>query len=87
MSLASQQRRQALILRAAQEREQLSLHVQELSAPLRLADQGLAVLGVLRRHPIWTAMVLGGALRLFPQGWRATALTTLGGWLSRRFLK
>jgi hypothetical protein len=87
MSRATQRCRQALSLRAAREREQMGIHLQELAAPLRVADQGLAVMGYLKRHPIWTAVVLGGAFRLFPQGWRATALTALGGWLSRRFLK
>lgn len=54
-------RRESLVMQAALQREVLVQQLQPLRAPLVLVDQGIAVLGVIRAHPIW---VIGGALVL-----------------------
>jgi len=51
------ERRERLVAQAAVQRTALAKNIEPWRAPLALADQGLAVLRAIKRHPTW---ILGG---------------------------
>lgn len=55
--IALQARREILIEAAAAQRIAVALDMLPLRAPLALADQGIALGQMVRRHPLW---VIGG---------------------------
>ncbi len=73
------QRRERLIEQSAAQRMVLAQNVEPWRTPLALADQGLAALRFVRRHPAW--IIGGGALlaalrpglvwKWLPRGWAA----------------
>ena len=69
------ERRRRLVARSATQRSALARDLEALRAPLALADQGLAVLQYVRRHP---ALIAGAALLLAVLRPRLT-----GRWLRR----
>lgn len=69
------ERRRRLVARSATQRSALARDLEALRAPLALADQGLAVLQYIRRHP---ALIAGAALLLAVLRPRLT-----GRWLRR----
>ncbi len=48
-------RRESLVMEAEQQRMQLVLIVDTWRAPFALADQGLAAISFIRKHPFWLA--------------------------------
>jgi hypothetical protein len=68
-------RRERLIAQAAQQRTTLARTVQTWRRPLALADQGLAALRYLKRHPIWVVGGVAAIVALRPRG--------VGKWLGR----
>ncbi|MGA9992823.1 MAG: YqjK-like family protein [Thiobacillaceae bacterium] len=59
------ERRERLIGQAAAQRLTLAQNIEPWRVPLALADQGLAALRFIKRHPAWIVggVVLFGALR------------------------
>ncbi len=72
------ERRNQLVARAAAQRMVLTHNLENLRAPLALADQGLAVLRYVWRHPL---LLAGSALLLAI--WRPRFT---GKWLSRGWM-
>ncbi len=52
-------RREALVAQAAVHRVALAENIQPWRQPLALADQGLAAMRFLARHPVWIATAVG----------------------------
>jgi hypothetical protein len=46
-------RRERLIAQAASQRTALAMNIESWRRPLQLADQGLAALHFVKRHPFW----------------------------------
>jgi hypothetical protein len=72
------EQRERLIARAAAQRTALGNAIEPLRAPLSIADQGLAALRFIKRHPAW---LVGGAV-LFA----AIRPRSAGRWLGRGWL-
>jgi dihydropteroate synthase len=70
------QRRERLVLVAAKQRAQLAQAVDVWRAPLALADQGLAAMSFIRKHPI---LMAGGTAVLV----RLVRKSFIGKWFSR----
>jgi len=60
------QRREALVAEVAVHRAALAENLQPWRHPLALADQGLAAVRSIARHPIWIAAVVGLLATLKP---------------------
>lgn len=73
--IALQARREILISAAAAQRLAVAQDIAPLRVPLMMADQGLAVVRAVRKHPEW----LAGAVVLFAV-WRPRGV---GSWLLR----
>lgn len=69
------ERRERLVAQAAAQRTALAQNIEPWRTPLALADQGLAVLRVIKHHPAW--IVAGGVLLAALRPGRA------GKWLRR----
>jgi YqjK-like protein len=69
-------RREYLVAKAENQRMQLAQEVDVWRAPLALADQGLAALGFIKKHPILAA---GGSAVLV----RLLRKSFIGKWFSR----
>jgi hypothetical protein len=69
-------RREYLVAKAENQRMQLAQAVDVWRAPLALADQGLAALGFIKKHPILAA---GGSAVLV----RLLRKSFIGKWFSR----
>lgn len=76
--VAIEARRQILIEAAAAQRVALSQDIEPWRAPLALADHGLRVLRVVRRHPQW----LIGAVAVYA----VFRPRNIGRWLQRGWL-
>lgn len=76
-------RRQALIARAAAQRETLRRELQAWRAPLALADHGIGALRYARAHWPW---VLGGVLALGALRPARLGLWLYRGWLASRLI-
>jgi len=72
------ERRRRLVARSATQRSALARDLEALRAPLALADQGLAVLQYVRRHP---ALIAGAALLLAVLRPRLTGRWLRRGWV------
>jgi hypothetical protein len=72
------ERRERLIAQAAVERATLAQDVEPWRAPLALADQGLAALRFIKRHPVWIAGGAAVVAALWPE--------RVGRWLRRGWL-
>lgn len=72
------QRREQLIAQSAQQREQLAHIAQQWRAPLSLADKGLALIGLIKQHPILAAGSSVLLLKLLRQ-------KRIGKWIGRGF--
>lgn len=59
------QRRERLVLEAAQQRVQLTEAIEAWRGPLALADQGLAAISFIKSHPFYVAGISAVFLRLF----------------------
>ena len=70
------QRRERLILVAAQQRVQLAQVVDAWRAPLALADQGFAIISFIKQHPILMAASTALVVRLVRKSF-------IGKWFSR----
>ncbi len=70
-------RRALLVSQAALQRSEMPFVAQKLQQHLRLADMGLAIVKVVRKHP---ALMLAGATMLLPSGRSKLFL-----WTSRLF--
>jgi hypothetical protein len=73
--IALQARREILVDAAAAQRQRLVQEIAPLRAPLALADQGLAVLRIVRQHPQWLLGVVAVYAVIRPRG--------IGIWLQR----
>jgi hypothetical protein len=69
-------RRESLVLETEQQRMQLAHIVDTWRAPLALADQGLAAIRFIRKHPIWMASCGAFLLKLLRP-------SRLGKWFQR----
>ncbi|MGB2833307.1 MAG: YqjK-like family protein [Methylotenera sp.] len=70
------QRRERLVQEAEEQRRQLLQAVGALRAPMALADQGIAAISFMKKHPIWLAG--GSALFL-----KIVRPSRIGKWFSR----
>jgi YqjK-like protein len=70
------QRRERLVLEAAQQRAQLGQAVTALHAPLALVDQGLATISFIKHHPIFVAGISAVLVRIFRKSF-------VGKWFGR----
>jgi sorbitol-specific phosphotransferase system component IIBC len=70
------QRRERLILQAAEQRAQLAQAVDAWRAPLALADQGLVLISFIKQHPI--LMAGGGAVLM-----KLLRKSFIGKWFGR----
>jgi hypothetical protein len=70
------QRRERLILKAAEQRVQLAQVVDVWRAPLALADQGFAAISFIRKHPILAAGSSAILVKLLRKSF-------IGKWFSR----
>lgn len=70
------QRRERLILEAAQQRMQLAQAVDTWRGPLALVDQGLVAMNFIRSHPFYVAGISAVFVRLFRKSF-------IGKWFSR----
>jgi hypothetical protein len=70
------QRRERLVLEAAQQRMQLAQAIETWRGPLALADQGLAAISFIKSHPFYVAGVSAIFVRLFRKSF-------IGKWFSR----
>jgi hypothetical protein len=71
-------RREILVSAAADQRLAIALDVVPLRAPLALADQGIALVRVVRRHPVWVVGGLAIVALASPRG--------IGNWLQRSWV-
>jgi hypothetical protein len=69
------ERRERLVAQAAAQRTTLAQSIDPWRAPLALADQGLAALRFIKRHPAW---IVGGGILL-----AALRVNRVGKWLER----
>jgi len=69
------ERRERLVAQAAAQRVQLAQNIDPLRSPLARADQGLAALRYIKRHP---ALMVGGGILL-----ATLRLGRIGKWLRR----
>jgi YqjK-like protein len=69
-------RRERLVLEAAKQRVQLAQAVDVWRAPLALADQGFAVIGFIKQHPILMAASTALLVKLLRKRF-------IGKWFSR----
>jgi hypothetical protein len=69
------ERRERLVAQAATQRRVLAQNIEPWHTPLALADQGLAALRYVKRHPEW---IIGGVVLL-----AALRPRHLGKWLGR----
>lgn len=74
------ERRERLVAQAAAQRMALAQNIEPLRVPLARADQGLAMLSYIKRHPAW--IVGGVALLAALRPGRARA-AGVGKWLTR----
>ena len=70
------QRREHLVLEAAKQRVQLAQAVEVWRAPLALAEQGLAAISFIKKHPIFMAASTAVLVRLVKKSF-------MGKWLGR----
>ena len=70
------QRREHLVLEAAEQRVQLAQAVDAWRAPLALAEQGLAAISFIKKHPILMAASTAVLVRLVRKSF-------MGKWLGR----
>ena len=70
------QRREHLVLEAAKQRVQLAQAVEVWREPLALADQGLAAISYIKKHPILIAASSAVLVRLLRKSF-------IGKWLGR----
>jgi hypothetical protein len=70
------QRRERLVLEAAQQRMQLAQAIETWRGPLAFADQGLAAISFIKSHPFYVAGVSAIFVRLFRKSF-------IGKWFSR----
>ena len=70
------QRRERLVLDAAKQRVQLAQAVEVWREPLALADQGLAAISYIKKHPILIAASSAVLVRLLRKSF-------IGKWLGR----
>lgn len=70
------QRRERLVLEAAQQRVQLAQAIEAWRSPLALADQGLAAISFIKNHPFYVAAISTIFVRLFRKSF-------IGKWFSR----
>ncbi len=70
------QRRERLVLEAAQQRMQLAQAIVAWRGPLALADQGLAAISFIKNHPFYVTGVSAILIRLFRKSF-------IGKWLGR----
>ena len=73
------ERRERLVAQAAAQRTALAENIEPWRAPLALADQGLAALRFLKRHPAW---IVGGGIVLATLRLGNTMKWLRRGWLS-----
>ncbi|MDP2431218.1 MAG: YqjK-like family protein [Pseudomonadota bacterium] len=69
------ERREHLVARAAAQRTVLAESIEPWRAPLAWADRGLAMLSVLKRHPVW---IVGGVA-----AFASLRIDRAGKWLRR----
>jgi hypothetical protein len=69
------ERRERLVAQAAAQRTALAQNIEPWRTPLALADQGLAALRFIKRHPAW---IVGGGILL-----AALRVNRVGKWLER----
>jgi hypothetical protein len=72
------EQRERLIAHAAAQRTALGHAIEPLRTPLSIADQGLAALRFIKRHPAW---IVGGAVLI-----AAVRPGPAGKWLGRGWL-
>jgi hypothetical protein len=78
------EQRERLVAQAAAQRTALANAVEPWRTPLAIADQGLAALRFIKRHPVW---IIGGAV-LFAAVRPGSAGKWLGrGWLTWRVVQ
>lgn len=70
------QRRERLVLEAAQQRMQFAQAIEAWRGPLTLADQGLAAISFIKNHPFYVAGISAILVRLFRKSF-------IGKWLLR----
>lgn len=70
------QRRERLLLEAAQQRLQLAQAIEAWRGPLALANQGLATISFIKNHPFYVAGISVVFVRLFRKSF-------IGRWFSR----
>ena len=70
------QRRERLVLEAAQQRVQLAEAIEAWRGPLALADQGLAAISFIRNHPFYVAGISAVFVRIFRKSF-------IGKWFAR----
>jgi len=70
------QRREAIVLKAEEQRGQLVQHVEAWRPILSLADLGLEVIGFVKHHPV---IAIGAGAVLFKLLWRSQ----VGKWFGR----
>ncbi len=71
------ERRERLVAQAARQRTALAQNIEPWRTPLAVADQGLAALSFLRRHPalivvggvVLASLRSGGTMRWLRRGW------------------
>jgi hypothetical protein len=76
-------RRAQLLVRAAVERERLSVQLRAWEAPLTLADKGIAAARYVRRHPEWIIAAVALLAVLRPRralGWARNGLIAWRTW-------
>lgn len=69
------ERRERLVAQAASQRAALAQNIEPWRVPLALADQGLAALSFIKRHPVW---IVGGGVLL-----ATLQRNRVGKWLER----
>ena len=73
------QRRERLVLEAAEQRLQLAQAVDAWRTPLSVADQGLAAIGFIKKHPILMAGSTAVLVRLVRK-------SLIGKWFGRSMM-
>lgn len=70
------QRRERLVLEAAQQRVQLAQAIEVWRRPLGLVDQGLVVVSFITSHPFYVAVISAVYVRIFRKSF-------IGKWFGR----
>lgn len=78
------ERREGLVAQAAAQRTALAQNIEPWRLPLALADQGLAALRFVKRHPVW---IVGGVVVFAALLPAQTGKWLRRGWITWRILQ